>query len=95
LSDDEVKTAVKMWFRQKDVQFYRDGPMKLPKHLRKCVDHTVLYRLSGRRIDSTLKPKLQAECCTKKFPLSKNVPTVGAICIFDTMGELPVTPRIH
>jgi hypothetical protein len=38
LSDDEVKTAVKMWFRQQGAQFCRDGLMKDARCWWKCVD---------------------------------------------------------
>jgi hypothetical protein len=37
LSDDGVKTAVKMWFRQQDAQFCHGRQVKLRDRCRKCM----------------------------------------------------------
>jgi hypothetical protein len=37
LSDNEVKTAVKVWFCPQDAELYLDRLMKVPEHWRKCV----------------------------------------------------------
>jgi hypothetical protein len=39
MSEDEVKTAVKLWFHHQYAQFYHNGLMKLLECWQKCVDH--------------------------------------------------------
>lgn len=52
-------------------------------------NHQIKYCLSERRND--LKPRWHAEYCPKNITPSKNVLTVGAICLFDSESVMPVT----
>jgi hypothetical protein len=56
-SDDQVKTAVQLWFRHLDAQFYRDCSSKVRKRWRKCVWTTTVILWTNKCIE--VKNKVQ------------------------------------